>query len=108
MSLHQNQGTASDQRPRRHEPALPADLASAAETEPAQASQPDRDAPQNGGTPLQVLAIRKLVEESGALDQFPIGPHTPTITCSIDLKLGTTGPVARPYVVSPADRQATS
>jgi hypothetical protein len=72
---------ASDQRPGQHEPALPADLAS--ETEPAKANQLERDAPQYGGTPLQVLAMRKLVKESGAIDQLPIDSHTPTITCSI-------------------------
>ena len=87
---------ASDQHPRQHEPALPADLAP--ETEPANASPPDRGAPQYGGTPLQVLAIRRLVEESGALDQLPIGSHTPTITCSIDLKPGSLGPQLVPML----------
>ena len=59
---------------------------------------------ENNLSDAQRELLRQCVEQSGALNPPIPGMFTPTITCSIQLKPGMTGPSSRPYHSSPSDR----
>jgi hypothetical protein len=56
-------------------------------------------------TTKQENLLRQMVEQAESLTPPQTGTFTPTITCSIQLKPGMTGPAARPYHTSPSDRK---